>query len=178
MELQYKITKEDFIAFNLNYFTNNAIVQRSMMVTRVATAAICVLGGTALMYWLKLLSPVSVVVYVALAALCFFGTPWYMKRKVVKNVDRILKNPASKSACGDKTLLLREEDFELKGENEDTVYQYAAVHRIASDESHYYVYVDEFSALIIPFNAFADEAQKRAFYERITAGVEDEAYKQ
>lgn len=176
MELQYDITKEDYIAFNLNYFNNNAIVQRSMLTTRIATAAICLLGGTGLMYWLKL-SPWSVVVYVALAAACFFGVPPYMRHKMVKNVDKILKNANNKQLCGSKTLMLEEETFRLVGENEDTTYQYEAVQRIATDETHYYVFVDEFSAVIVPFSAFKNDEQRMEFYDRITAFIKDEALK-
>ena len=53
MELHYDITKQDFIDFNLNYYNNNAIVQRSIRTMRIATAAIVILGGSALMYWLR-----------------------------------------------------------------------------------------------------------------------------
>ena len=46
MELHYDITKQDFIDFNLNYYNNNAIVQRSIRTMRIATAAIVILGGS------------------------------------------------------------------------------------------------------------------------------------
>ena len=51
MELHYDITKQDFIDFNLNYYNNNAIVQRSIRTMRIATAALVILGGSALMDW-------------------------------------------------------------------------------------------------------------------------------
>ena len=177
MELHYDITKQDYIDFNLNYFVNNAMIQRSILMTRIATAVLVIVGGTVLMYWVKGLSVLSVAVYLALAALCFFGTPWYMKRKVVKNTERILRNANNKQLCGPKTLTLREDEFELSGETEDTVYQYEAVQRTATDAGHYYIFVDEFSAVIVPFSAFEDETQKKAFYERITAHIQDEALK-
>lgn len=177
MELHYDITKQDYIDFNLNYFVNNAMVQRSILMTRIATAVLVLVGGTVLMYWVKGLSVLSVAAYLALAALCFFGTPWYMKRKVVKNTERILRNANNKQLCGPKTLTLREDEFELSGENEDTVYKYEAVQRTATDAGHYYIFVDEFSAVIVPFSAFADEEQKKVFYKRITAHIADEALK-
>ena len=133
MEFKYSVSKQDYIDFNLNYFNNNAVVQRSIWMMRVATAVIVIIGGSVLMYWLHALTLVSGLVYLALAAVCFFGTPWYMRRKVVKNTERILKNANNKQLCGPKTLTLRDEDFELKGENEDSVYRYDAVQRTASD---------------------------------------------
>ena len=45
MELHYDITKQDYIDFNLNYYTNNAVVQRSILTTRIASAVIVALGG-------------------------------------------------------------------------------------------------------------------------------------
>ncbi|MDO5141916.1 MAG: YcxB family protein [Eubacteriales bacterium] len=177
MELHYEITKQDYIDFNLHYYMNNAVVQRSLLITRIMTAVLVLIGGTLLMYWVEGLGVLSTAVYLALAAVCFFGTPWYMKRKVAKNTERILRNANNKQLCGPKTLILRETDFELKGENEDTVYQYEAVQRTATDEGHYYIFVDEFSGLIIPFTAFENEGQKRDFYDRITACITDEALK-
>ena len=114
MEFKYSVSKQDYIDFNLNYFNNNAVVQRSIWMMRVATAVIVIIGGSVLMYWLHALTLVSGLVYLALAAVCFFGTPWYMRRKVVKNTERILKNANNKQLCGPKTLTLRDEDFELK----------------------------------------------------------------
>ena len=168
MELHYDITKQDFIDFNLNYYNN--IVQRSIRTMRIATAAIVILGGSALMYWLHTLTPVSIAVYVALAAVCFWGTPRYMRHKMIKNIEKILRNAKNKQLCGPKTLTLRESEFELSGENEDTVYQYSAVQRTATD-------VDEFSAVIVPFSAFENDAQKQEFYNKITANIADEALK-
>ena len=106
MELHYDITKQDFIDFNLNYYNNNAIVQRSIRTMRIATAAIVILGGSALMYWLHTLTPVSIAVYVALAAVCFWGTPRYMRHKMIKNIEKILRNAKNKQLCGPKTLSL------------------------------------------------------------------------
>ncbi len=177
MELHYNITKQDYIDFNLDYYTKNALVQRSLLITRISVAVIVLVGGTMLMYFLKTLSPFSVAVYAALAVVCFWGTPWYSKRKVVKNVDRILQRSNNKQLCGEKTFILRDDGFELKGENEDTQYKYEAVQRTSSDSGHYYIFVEEFSALIVPFSAFRDDEQKKAFYSRITVNIKDEALK-
>ena len=50
MEFKYSVSKQDYIDFNLNYFNNNAVVQRSIWMMRVATAVIVIIGGSVLMY--------------------------------------------------------------------------------------------------------------------------------
>ena len=72
LEFKYSVSKQDYIDFNLNYFNNNAVVQRSIWMMRVATAVIVIIGGSVLMYWLHALTLVSGLVYLALAAVCFF----------------------------------------------------------------------------------------------------------
>ncbi len=138
MEFKYSVSKQDYIDFNLNYFNNNAVVQRSIWMMRVATAVIVIIGGSVLMYWLHALTLVSGLVYLALAAVCFFGTPWYMRRKVVKNTERILKNANNKQLCGPKTLTLRDEDFELKGRTKTAftaMTQYSVLHPMTGTTS-------------------------------------------
>ncbi len=177
MELHYNITKQDYVDLNLDYFNKNALVQKSITMTRIASVMIVLIGGTMLMYFLKALTSVSVVAYTALAAACFFITPWYMKRKVVKNVDRILARSNNKQLCGEKTFILSDTGFELKGENEDTKYKYDSVKRTSTDANHYFVFVDDYSALIIPFSAFETDEQKQEFYSRITVYIDDDALK-
>lgn len=177
MELKYVITEQDYIDFNLNFWRTNVRVQRMLLQLRIVTTLLCLVAGTALMLWLKL-SPLTIVAYAALAAVIFFGLPSFMQRKVKKNVLKILRNAKNKNLCGEMCMTLGDSGFRLVGAGEDSGYLYENVHRVASDEAHYYVYVDEYSSLIIPFTAFADEQQKQAFYDRMTSEITDEAFKQ
>lgn len=177
MELHYQITQEDYIAFNLNYYDNNALVRRTVLTTRIGTTALTVVGGGVLLYWLRAIQPLAIAVYVALALLCFFGTPYLMRRKVVKNTIRILQRATNQTLCGAKTLTLDEQSFTLTGENENTTYANTAVVRTARDEAHFFLYVDEFSAIIVPFSAFESETQKDEFYHRLTDHITDDALK-
>lgn len=169
MELHYQITEQDFIAFNQYYFDHNKAVQRSIMITRVVTAAIVIIGGAILMALLGSLSLIPVIGYLLLAAVFFFGTPWYMRRKIGKKASRLLRDPENRYLCGSKTFLLHENEFELKGENEDTSYPYETVQRIEQDDNHYYIFIGARSGLIVPFSAFANKDEQSDFYGRMSA---------
>lgn len=100
MELHYDITKQDFIDFNLNYYNNNAIVQRSIRTMRIATAGYChsrrqcahVLAAYAHAGFHRGLR--------CARAVCFWGTPRYMRHKMIKNIEKILRNAKNKQLCG------------------------------------------------------------------------------
>ena len=89
MELHYDITKQDFIDFNLNYYNNNAIVQH-----RCSHCMKCHCGycrsrrRCARMLAAYAHAGFHRPVYVALAAVCFWGTPRYMRHKMIK-ISRI-----------------------------------------------------------------------------------------
>ena len=169
MELHYELTGQDFADFNLHYFDNSSAVQRSILIARISTAAIVIIGGTILMTLLGSLSLIPLAGYLAVAALFFFGIPFYMRRRVAKNALRIVREAENKHLCGQKTFILHENEFELKGEGERTSYPYNTVQRILSDENHFYIFIGEKSGVIVPFSAFKDKDQRTDFYGRMTA---------
>ena len=75
MELHYEITEQDFVDYNLYFIAHDAMTQKTIRRMSTLTAVLVLVGGTALMYLLDTLSPVSVGMYVVLAAVCFFGCP-------------------------------------------------------------------------------------------------------
>ena len=107
-------------------------------------------GGTALMYLLDTLSPVSVGMYVVLAAVCFFGCPVWFTHKARKNVHRTIERASNRHICGPKTLRLTDTGVQLVGESEDSSYPYAAFQRVVTAEKQVYLYLDDLSALIVP----------------------------
>ena len=63
MELHYELTGQDFADFNLHYFDNSSAVQRSILIARISTAAIVIIGGTILMTLLGSLSLIPLAGY-------------------------------------------------------------------------------------------------------------------
>lgn len=144
---------------------------------RVATAVIVIIGGSVLMYWLHALTLVSGLVYLALAAVCFFGTPWYMRRKVVKNTERILKNANNKQLAAPRRSPCVMKTLSSRGRTRTAFTAMTQCSVLHPMTRHYFIFVDEFSAIIVPFEAFSSMDDQRAFYERITKNISDPALK-
>lgn len=168
MKLNYEITPADFVAFNIYFAEHDPVLSKQTAKLRV-TASMMVVGfGLLLMFITGGLRPVSVAVYVVLAALTYLLFPRYYRYLLKRNVDRTLRAAANRAVCGPKTLTLDDENVSLTGENESSVYPYSGFHKLCEDEGHYYLFLDDVSALILPFTAFADEAAKQAFYAFFT----------
>lgn len=163
MELQYNITEQDFVDYNIYFIEHDVLTQKTIRKLSLMLAGLVVLGGTALMYVVDSLTPVSVAVYLLLAVVCFFYAPVWFKRKARKNVHRTIQHAVNKHICGPKTLKLTEQGVQLVGESEDSLHPYTAFKRIETAQNQVYLYLDDISALIVPNNAFEQDADRLAF---------------
>lgn len=171
MELHYEITEQDFVDYNLYFIAHDAMTQKTIRRMSTLTAALVLVGGTALMYLLDTLSPVSVGMYVVLAAVCFFGCPAWFTHKARKNVHRTIERASNRHICGPKTLRLTDTGVQLVGESEDSSYPYAAFQRVITAEKQVYLYLDDLSALIVPRCAFPDEEARRTFVRMLEGRI-------
>ena len=171
MELHYEITEQDFVDYNLYFIAHDAMTQKTIRRMSTLTAVLVLVGGTALMYLLDTLSPVSVGMYVVLAAVCFFGCPVWFTHKARKNVHRTIERASNRHICGPKTLRLTDTGVQLVGESEDSSYPYAAFQRVITAEKQVYLYLDDLSALIVPQRAFPDEEARRTFVRMLEGRI-------
>lgn len=161
--LQYEITEQDFVDYNMYFIDHDPITQRNIQKIRWMMAGMVAIGGTVLMYMIDALNLVTVLIYLLLAVGCFFLGPAWVKRNARKNVHRTIQNASNKHICGQKTLRLNETGVQLIGENEDSTYSYDAFRRVTMAQNQVYLYLDDISALIVPNHAFSTAEQKEAF---------------
>lgn len=172
MQAQYEITADDYVAFNLNYMKNDPRAQKRLTLSQVAGAALILIAGGVFCFMQGGFSPLAMGVFVVAAILYALYIPWSVKGSVKKSVQRVLKNSA-KSACGEKTLAIEAEKLHLNGAGEDSYYEYGSIVRVVTDDKHYFIYTGAMEALILPFRAFATEAERTGFYQALCDKVTD-----
>lgn len=172
MQYTYNIEPADFVALNIHFAANDPVIQKSFKKLRTGATMFVFFGGLILMLTLNMFTPVAVAVYGALAIMVYWGLPRVFKSNMKKNVERTLRSAANKSICGEKTFTMDEDTCNLKGENEDTSYPYSAFSRVVEDVNHYYLFLDDVSALIIPFRAFENGQERQAFITAIREKID------
>lgn len=171
MEISYDITAEDYIAFNLNYMRTNPVSKRGILKARIQGIVLILAGGGVCGYLYGAYTPFLIAVFVLAAALFALLIPRTITKKVTENVRRTLKQSGS-IACGRKTMSLEESKFRLRGEGEDSLYDYAKVQKIVEDMAHCYIYVGAMEALIVPFSAFTDGTARKVFFDDLRMRVQ------
>ncbi len=172
MQIKYTVSPDDFVAFNMSYMYNSPIMRANIRNTRIISALIVLIGGTVLMQVLGKLNIISVLIYVAFAALVFFALPYTIKKKVRKGIMRMLMQPQNSHVCTEKALTLDEKELSLVGGGEDSHYTYDTIERVTEDAEHYFIYVGAMAALIVPYRAFATGEEKAAFYNMLCQRVQ------
>ncbi len=171
MELQYEIKEQDFIDYNMYFIDHDPLIQKTMRKLSMIMAGLVLVGGLALMYMFDAISALSIVVYLALAGVCFLIGPAWFKRSARKNVRRTIQRAVNKHICGAKTMRLTEEGVQLVGESEDSLHPYHAFKRVLPVQNQVYLYLDDLSALIVPNTAFSGDAEKQEFISKLEAHI-------
>lgn len=172
MQAQYNIGADDFVAFNLNYMKHDATAQKRVRLSQLTGAVVLLIAGGAFCYMNGKFS-VPVMLGVAILAVLYAAyIPWSVKGSVKKSVTRVLRD-SSKTAVGEKTLTIEAEKLHLTGSGEDSFYEYGNIVQVITDDKHYFIYTGTMEALILPFRAFASEADRTAFYTRLCEKVKE-----
>lgn len=175
MELNYEITEQDFVDYNMYFIDHDLLTQKTLRRMRLIMAGLVIAGGALLMYLLDTLNAVSTLVYVALAAAVYWYAPRGFKNKARKNVHRTICRATNKHICGPKRLTADADGVRLTGEGEDSSYPYSAFKRVTEAERQVYLYLDDLSALIVPNGAFQDAEHKRSFLTFLRSRIEQAA---
>lgn len=175
MELNYEITEQDFVDYNMYFIDHDLLTQKTLRRMRLIMAGLVIAGGALLMYLLDTLNAVSTLVYVALAAVVYWYAPRGFKNKARKNVHQTIRRATNKHICGPKRLTADQDGVRLTGEGEDSSYPYSAFKRVTEAERQVYLYLDDLSALIVPNGAFQDAEHKSSFLAFLRSRIEQAA---
>lgn len=167
MEIEYELTKEDFLDFNLNHAHNSKTVKKSLFYQRYVVAIIFLIIPVILSKTLKI--PVRSILPSFLIAFVIWIIfyPKYFWWQINKNVARTLSESEDNKFAASYSLIIDEEGMVSKGENAETVRNWECVQKIEKTDKNILIYTSPVEAIIIPLIAFDDEGKLNRFIEEI-----------
>jgi hypothetical protein len=170
MTLNYDVTAEDFIAFNLYHFRHSPALQRQILITRI-TLSLLVIGLTlGLVYILdrdKQLSLFALFAAVIGGALFFLIYPRLIEPNLRKQLEKMLHEGKNDGVIGQQTLALTPEGIINGTPTGEQKIFWPAVEKVAATAEHVFIYVSALSAAIIPRRNFASESACTAFLQAL-----------
>lgn len=170
MQFKFNFTKDDFVDFNMNYFENSSVIQKSILKSRILGPVLFMmlpfvlqkLDNSPLTYWL--------VVFAITSILWIIFIPKYSKYRYKKAVKKLV-NQKMDNIFGEKELFLKDDCILIKGEFAESQTLYDAIINVEEREKAIYLYNTSASAIIIPKLAFENVEMKNEFLNFINSKV-------
>lgn len=168
MKLEYTLTDQDYINFNLSFAETSSTVKKSMLRARLTGPVLFL----ALPFVLQNVSDIPFIYWMSVMGFTavgwFFFLPSLMKRSTIRSVRKILKE-RGESFLGPKTLELTDGGIITRGTDSASTTAYSAIQQIVPYKGGLYLYTGALAAIMIAPNAFTSDAHRNEFIQALEA---------
>lgn len=153
MQINYDLTKEDYIDFNMHHGLRSKTVKKSIFLQQYIIPIVYLIVPFFLEDFKspKFKYCMGVFIVIAIMWIVFYKKYLnsYMKKRIIKMMDEgdTLKN------CGNKVMIISEEGIEDIGEHDQSKLKWDGVYKIEESDKHIFIYTNSMSAYVIPIRA-------------------------
>jgi hypothetical protein len=163
-KLEYEVSQEDFIAFNLDYWRTTASAQSRFRRSRLLLAALYVILAAAMYLGFRgLAGAVSGGFMLAFGALQSFLARRAAERRIAKACRSMTAGKDAHRVLGKKGLMVEGGNLVTEEEGGSGVFALSGIERIGESEACLFLYRDAISAFIIPKSAFSGPEEMAEF---------------
>lgn len=161
MKLEYEITKQDYIDFNIYHMNHSITMKRSLFIQRFFIPIIFLIlpmflvkiTDIPLWYWFG--------VFIILCVLWIIYYPKFFIKYVERNISKMLDEGKTTGILGNHIFSYTKEGVVDKTEFSETSYN--LIEKIVESEAHIFIYVSAVMAYIIPIKIFGSAEKKEIF---------------
>lgn len=163
MTIEYEITRQDYLNFNLIFLESSKTARRTLLIQRflgpilfmILSYVVSIDSDISFWYWFTVFAIASV------GWIIFF--PKHTKRTITKRISKMLDEGDNKGLLGRHELSLAEDGIHVVNDYKDSTTKWKAVENISVTEEYILVHVGTIAAHIIPTRAFNSQAEKDQF---------------
>ena len=163
MKINYELSQDDYIGFNINFIETSPVMKRSLFIQRFLFPIIYLIVP-------NFLSPIMEIPYAFLMAIfsgvalmwMIFYAKWY-KSRIASKIKKLLNAGRVPGIVGAHELVA--DASQISDKTLESFTNYNMVEKVNETKTFLYVYVSEVMAYIVPKSAFKNEAELQAFRE-------------
>lgn len=161
MNLEYEITKQDYIDFNIYHMTHSVSMKRSLFIQRfifpiiflILPILLVKITDIPLWYWFSVFT-ISSVLWVI-----FY--PKFLRKSVERKISKLLEEGKTTGIIGKHSFSFTEQGIVDRTEFSET--KYSLFEKVVESETHILIYVSAVMAYIIPIRIFHSVDEKNNF---------------
>ena len=153
--IEYKLTEQDLLRFNLYHSTTSDLHQKQRRRHRVVVPAAYLI--LAILLCLSELF-IAATLFVLFAAGWFFLSPRLMNKRYRKIYEKHIRETVGDSLRTPMTLELRPDGISSSSYLGESKYRYSVVDRIVENDGYTYVFIGKGMALVLPHDRIPKDA--------------------
>lgn len=163
MELNYKITEQDYIDFNVFHAKNSKAVQKQVTLQRVLVPIIYVVLSILMSAFLDITFLIIFIPFLLVGILWFLYYPAYFYRLIKRNSTKMMREGKNDAVLGTHKMIFTEEGLrEVSPKGEMTV-SWSGIEEFSEGDTGFYLYNSGLSALIIPKKELGNSEKVSSF---------------
>jgi hypothetical protein len=166
MQVQYQLTIDDLVAFNLHHTRTSQASRRRIrrsQVYGVITVLIVVL------LWPRWGLGLRAAFFVGYSLFLLFGFPAYYRWSVRRNAKKLYSGGGDKGALGNHIVSIDEGGVTEVSDVGDSRTTWGGIEKVEEDEAYIFVYTGSVQAHVIPKRAFLSDDEAAEFLETAKA---------
>ncbi len=161
MKLQYELTKQDFIDFNINFIETSPAMKRSLLIQRFLFPVLLLASPATLSNLFNVPFQVLMTLFGALAlAWVLFYIKWF-KYRIARRSEALIASGKAPGVVGPHELFIAQGVLSDKTSADITRYEH--IEKVVESRAHLFVYVSQVMAYIVPKKVFATAEDMEAF---------------
>lgn len=150
MEIDYELTEEDVVAFNLYHVKNSKVGKNSLQWQRFVSPMIFLLFAYFLSVFTDMARGPLFMVFGMTAILWVLFYPKYFYFHITRQVRKMLKEGKNEGLVGEHSMKMNKAGIADKTSTDETHVQWADLQRMVEDADYFYLYTSTVSAYILP----------------------------
>lgn len=173
MELEFQLTEEDYVNFNMDHAKKSETMKKSILIQRilgpiifmVAPFVITRFSDIPLWYWL--------IVFIILSFIWFFYYPNYAEWEIKRRVKKMFTEGNNENLFNVRKLIVDGERLsEISAIGESKV-SWDKVISLDESEDYLYIYLSSVSAHIIPKRVFKNIQEQEEFISKVSQQIDN-----
>jgi hypothetical protein len=150
MEINYRLTEEDYLKFNLFHINNSESANKSLKTQRFATPFVYIIFAYIFANIADIPFLYALIPFLIVGILWVIFYPRYFQSRILSQTTKMIREGKNEGLLGEHTMTLSDEGIVDSNPNGETRVNWTGIIKLVEDESNLYVYISSVSAYIIP----------------------------
>lgn len=150
MEINYKLTEEDYLKFNLFHIKNSKTAIKALNMQRFLPPIFFIISAYIFTTVMNASFPVMLITFLIISILWIIFYPKYFYNYVIRNTKKMIREGKNDGLLGEHHLIMTEEGIEDSTTYGETRVSWSGLKNFEEDNYNFYLYNSSLSAYVIP----------------------------